>query len=465
VSDISQPAHAEESVTPIRQNPGHNGQVNTVYPTKKWSDMKATKWAIVVIAVSSLFLSGCTTSQGSGQVTLRVWDQFTDKSTKAAAKQIYSAFEAAHPGTHIEVESYLYQDMGRLAKTALASGTGPDVLYYDVGQGEGGALAKAHLIQPLTKLDAQYGWSKRLNKQVLRWSTYTGDLYGLGLEAEVNGIFTNEDLIAKAGLKTPATFDQLLQFCHDATAKGFIPMGYGQGPAILAKDMYAMVMNNIAGPAQVSKNVFGGAGGFDSPESVKALDIWFSQMVHAGCFASGVNGISIETALSQFIGGKSLMLPSGTWWVNDLNAALPTNKIGFMPFPAVSGGQGRFYPAGVGSAWMISSQTAQTKLAGELLDFMFSEQSVKTWLTVGGLVAPVPVDLASLKLSDLTLATTRVIQSGADADGNKTGFYIAPAMSATLQSDFMDWAQAITAGQATAHDVGAKMQKQWNSDH
>lgn len=432
----------------------------------------ASRGKIAQMAMSVLMLAGLAacgdsdTRSPEGVTTLHVWDQFSDESTKQASQQIYRSFEAAHPGTKIVSETYLYQDMGRLAKTALASGTGPDVLYYDAGRGEAGALAESKLILPLTDFNDRFKWTDRLNPQILSWSTYSGVLYGLGLESEVNGIFANETLMSEQGLAQPTTYSELLDYCKAASSKGVVPIAYGQGPAINAKDVYALVMNNILGPEAISEAYLRSTSGrFDSPESVKALQMWFSEMERAGCFAEGVNGVSIENALRMFQSQKALMLAAGTWWVNDLTTSMKDAEISFNPFPRVEDGPGRYYPAGVGSAWIISSQTKSPDVAAEFIDFMFNDESVEAWIETGGLVPPVEASLDDLELGALQLSTTKLIQTGADGSGNKTGYYIWPVWSAKLNDSFMGWAQSITSGKQTSEDVARRMQEQWAQDN
>ena len=65
---------------------------------------------------------------------------------------VYAAFTAAHPNVTIEREVVTDQQMRQTVNTALASGTGPDVIYYAPGPGYAGVLAKAGLILPLDDL-------------------------------------------------------------------------------------------------------------------------------------------------------------------------------------------------------------------------------------------------------------------------------------------------------------------------
>ena len=66
-------------------------------------------------------------------IELRVWDQFTDPTEIANAEAIYAAFMEQNPNITVTREVFQTQQMQEVANTAIASGTGPDVIFYDAG--------------------------------------------------------------------------------------------------------------------------------------------------------------------------------------------------------------------------------------------------------------------------------------------------------------------------------------------
>src|SRR3954471_461317 len=109
---------------------------------------------LVLLTVAAMLVPGAGAAQE--QVTLRVWDQFTGPEGEAV-DAVYDAFTTAHPNVTIEREVVTDQQMRQTVNTALASGTGPDVIYYAPGPGYAGVLAEAGLIQPLDDLAKEYG--------------------------------------------------------------------------------------------------------------------------------------------------------------------------------------------------------------------------------------------------------------------------------------------------------------------
>src|SRR5687768_10123923 len=95
---------------------------------------------IVLVALIALIpiLTLAPTGPGASaqeEVELRVWDQFTDPVESAAVDEIYAGFTEANPNITIVREAFDTDQMRDTVSTALASGTGPDVIFYDSGPG------------------------------------------------------------------------------------------------------------------------------------------------------------------------------------------------------------------------------------------------------------------------------------------------------------------------------------------
>lgn len=417
----------------------------------------------LLVAVGTLAIAGATLVgapvMAQDPVTLKVWDQWTEERGLTASQDIYDKFMAANPDIKIEAEHYDFNSLAQLAKTALGSGTGPDVLYFDAGKGSAGQLAENELLVPLTKYAAQYGWDTKFAPVYQRFVTY-GELYGLPFEAEFNAIHYNDGLIEELGLQQPTTFDELLQFCKDATDQGYVAYAYGQGPTILAKDMFAQTYTNLVGPDKVAELVFNGEGRWDTPEVAEAIDMFWVQMRDAGCFPEGINAVSLDNALSLFTSGKALALPGGNFFNADLDSSMPDAKLSLAPFPAVEGGVGRFSDVGLGGAWMIASSSKNPDAAAKFLDFLYTDESANTWLQQGSLIPPVAFDFDATALTPLTQQAVSTLGSGKDL-----GFYIWPAWSNAMLFDvFNNGVQAVYAGDKTPEQLASEMQAQWEKD-
>src|SRR3954463_5599800 len=139
------------------------------------------------------------------KVELRVWDQFTDPTVSDNADAIYKAFMDANPNITITRESFSTDQIRDVVNTAISSGTGPDLIFYDAGPGYAGVLADANLLLPLDDYAKQYGWTERVAAPAVEATTIDGKFYGMPLQTDLIGMFYNKTLLDKEGLEVPET--------------------------------------------------------------------------------------------------------------------------------------------------------------------------------------------------------------------------------------------------------------------
>ena len=415
---------------------------------------------LILVGLSSKPLSlAAPRAQSDAPVTLRVWDQFSDEGLNAAAEEIYAAFEAAHPDITIEREVVTYDQMQATANTALASGTGPDLIYYDTGPASGGLLATSGLLTPLDDYAKEYGWDERIFQWARDRATFDGKLYGLGGEIEFIGMFVNQTLLDETGLTVPEKAADLPEFCQQAQAKGYIPIAFGDSPGWQSFHQFGMLANNALGVDEMEKMLYGGQADWTRPELVDAVTLFFQTMLDAGCFIPDVNAVNYDDANALFFSGQALTHTTGTWLIGDIERNASDYNITMQPFPAIDD-KPAVLPAGLGSAWFISASTKHPDEAAMFLDYLFSDESVKTWLTKGRIIPPVVFDPAAANLSPLQRFAVETLQ-GVQTGKTDLGFYIDTAAPEAFNKMMQDGFQAVLAKTKTPQQQLADLQKAW----
>lgn len=392
-------------------------------------------------------------------VTLRVWDQFTGPEGEAV-EQVYAAFTAAHPDITIEREVVTDQQMRQTANVALASGTGPDVVYYAPGPGYAGVLADAGAIIPLDNLAEQYGWNERVAAAALEQAKIDGVLYGLPLEIDLIGMYANRTLLDQEGWEIPETIDELVDFCGEAREAGYIPLAFSNNPGWSAFHQFTFTSNNMIGPEAMHDLLFAHEGRWDTPEQIAAIEAFFVRLRDAGCFADDVNALTYDDGNSLFFTGQALLHPTGSWLLSDVEANMPDYEVEFVPFPALAGGQGRFWNSGLGSNWVVSSQSAHQEEAGQFLDFLISPEAATIWAEQGNIALPVTLDTSDLEVSPL-FKTVLDVLNAASAGEIQLGYNIDVLVPAAFNEVMLSGFQAILAGDKTPEQQAADMQAAW----
>lgn len=416
---------------------------------------------VASICVVAAQWSGGPSVNAQQPTTLLVWDTHTDEASSPATEAIYQAFERRHPTIKIKREVYQNEQIRVIARTALESGTGPDVVYYDTGVGNAGVLARAGLLRPIDDYAKKYGWNEKFLEIAAKESIIDGKLFGLGLEFEFVGLFYNEALLAKAGLAMPRTFTEVGEFCKAAKAKGYTPMALSMNPGWQSYHWFSAMAYNVLGAEAMGSLLFQRQGRWDTPDMVRSIRLFFVDLKQAGCFPDDVNSLMYNDASALFYSGEALIHPTGTWLIGRIAANMPGQKVGLVAFPPVEAGQPHYYPTGVGSSYFISAKTKHADAAALLLDYIFSPEAVRIWVEKANYIPPVPFDSTGWTVPPLfrTALDTLATASGDPGKGPGLGFYINHAVPEAFVSRMRDGSQAVLAGRKTPEQLAAEFQQ------
>jgi raffinose/stachyose/melibiose transport system substrate-binding protein len=433
--------------------------------------MKSRVWVVVAACVVLVLSAACiATPAGEGsaveggdeQITLLVWDQFGEGATSDVVDQIYARFQELHPNVAIEREVVPIDQLATTARTALASGTGPDVVYHDVTPTR--ELIDAGLILKLNDFAEQYGWYDRFYDTGLSWTRIDNDLWGLGLESEFVGVFYNQSLFDQEGLEVPQTLSELLAFCEEASSRGFVPLAHSQNPGWQNYFSFTMPVHNSVGLDTMRNLLFEGQGRWDSEEIAVAMTAVYQDMKEAGCFVEDLNALDFGGAIDLFTSGEAFMLPTGTWVVDRILEYSKANDIRMMPWFDMEKGHPRVYTMGMGSAYFISQNSEHPEEATMFLDYLFSDEAVTMWIEGASRIPPVPADTESLALEPLQKFVIDTLEEAGSGEGDiQLGWDVDLITPLAFNEMLSDGWQAVFAGTKTVEEQLADLQALWEA--
>jgi raffinose/stachyose/melibiose transport system substrate-binding protein len=283
-------------------------------------------------------------------------------------------FERVYPNIRVEATytpslPLLYQ----LETTELASGNAPDVLGTFPGCGTPisiCALSKAGHLAPLVKAP----WVKWSLPLVTSLGKNGPGLYGFEPSVTPFGMFTNNALFAKLGLKVPQTFMQLLAVCRAAKTAGTVAVllnGGGTGSAGMISELAAATVYG-ADPHWAGKLRAGSVSFEGSPGWHQALQR-FVEMNQSGCFEPGLAGLSsVPSLLAEFAQGGGLMAVTNTASKGTLDPLAPQFPYSFHPFPGATVAGRTETMIQLGTSLSINSHSSPEKQAAArtFIDFV-----------------------------------------------------------------------------------------------
>jgi raffinose/stachyose/melibiose transport system substrate-binding protein len=286
-----------------------------------------------IAVVGAMFALGVGASEarpaGGDQVTLNMLFNGT---YEPAWSVLIKNFEHAYPNITVNIRYGSSAAVGQEEATELAAGTAPDLLF--VTSGCGGplsvcVLARAGDLAPMIKVP----WAKRSLPLVTSVEKLNGALYAFEPVFSPYGIFTNDGLFEKLGLKVPQTFSQLLAVCQKAQADGTWAMDIsGESPTSVGFTILGLATPLVFGQGtRWTAALKAGTVSFEGTAGWRQALQEFVDMNKAGCFEPGAAG---NDGLRLFAQGQGLMMESASSHKGDIDTGSPQFSYSFHPFPA-----------------------------------------------------------------------------------------------------------------------------------
>ncbi len=394
--------------------------------------------------------SGDGGSEGGGAGTLRyLVEQLEDADELARLEDHLADFEESS-GIDVEVQQLDVDTMRTVLQTQLRAEDGPDVINWGSGPGLGGALAEAGLLYDLTDAYEENGWE--VYDFARERVTYDGRVYGIPGELETVGLFYNTQVLADLGIEPPRTLDDLRAACRTISEAGLVPMAFGDQEGWPGSHLLSMALSSALG-ADGMEALLSGERSWDSPEVVDALTFW-QEANQNGWLGESPVSVDYDTMTAQYISGEAAMIPTGSWFVNDLAIGADFES-GYVPFPAPDG-EGVF-ASGLGSGPFVAANTDDPEGAIALLDFLASEEHGQWVVENLKSIPPRPVATEGLEVDPLLAQVLEEVSTLSEG-GGQLGYNIDVLMSEGFNETMFDGVQAVLTGQSTPAEVAASLQ-------
>ena len=354
--------------------------------------MKTKKWvAVLLIVMFALTVAGCGGGDKkepakdmkkpyAGQ-TIRVL--FANHPWAEAIKPLVAEFEK-ETGITVKAESYSEKNLSDKLTVELATGSSSIDVYMSRPLQEAKLFAKnkwAADLKPFitdpNKTPADWDWNDN-KKSAIAAVTVDGVIVSSPIVGEWSTLYYRKDLFEKAGLKPPATLEEL-----EAAAKklndpangvaGFVARG-NRGAAVTQFSPFLYSFG-----ADFIKD---GKAAFDTPEAMEAFKFYGRILKNYG--PPGVTNMSWEQAIVVFSSGKAAMWIDAAVFagqVTDKTKSQVADQVGFAVFPAGPKGAKPYDAVAWGLG--ISSQSKNKDASWEFIKWANSKSMMKKMLAAG----------------------------------------------------------------------------------
>ncbi|WP_256760470.1 extracellular solute-binding protein [Cohnella sp. WQ 127256] len=388
-------------------------------------------------------------------------------------EEIVKKFEATYPGTKVNLLTS--PKLSDILQPRFVAGDYPDIVA-NTNNGKmdvrilmrEGQLADLSDVVNSDTLDGQGTLKDILNPEVLNYPTINvdGKIAALPLNVTYQGIYYNATIMKENGWSVPTTWDEFFKLGETFKAKYADSKAFwtyqGMYPDYMHINFYgALAAYCGADGYEAIKTAQDGA--IEKPCVVQALQT-IENLAKNDLVMKNILDKTEVQAQTDFLLGKSLFIPWGTWAESEMKDVLPTlpNKFefGFMPMPAAEAGGPR-YVIGDYELMYMPAKAKNPELAKEFLRFCLTQENIKFYSEKTTAIKPVKgaVELVGSLIPQSVQNTIDVIE--------QTG--------ATLISDRLDAKMNGALGEAwtgfteimlkkkTSEEVQAAIAKKFNS--
>jgi len=314
---------------------------------------------------------------------LTFWSMWNEPEPQAKAlRDVMAAYTKAHPDVTFKVVWNGRQNQTKL-RSALQAGTKVDFMDQDGDQLFGGLQAAGEGLEISKDLDKSFRDS--LLPGALDLYASGSKIYSIPYVYNTVNFWYNRDMLKKAGVSPPKTWDDLLNVCTAVSKLKKNALVIEGNVADYNMLYFSHFLERTYGANSMSKIFEDKSGnGWLQPgvlESAKATRVLWDR----GCIAKEATGYQYPAGQQTIALGDTLGELVGSWLPTELaNSAGPDFPWAAFNFPSVPNGKGKQTDLQVALlSMMVLKNAPNPKEAVDFIKFVVSEQSQKTLVKEG----------------------------------------------------------------------------------
>ena len=245
---------------------------------------------------------------------------------------------------------------------------------------------------------------------------YIGDeLNGLPVRGHVQLLFYRKDLLEKAGVAVPTTWDEVVtasKAIRESTGASGIALPYGKNNGQNLMVWYNLLWGHGGDVFDADGNPI-----FNSDAGVAATEQYVGFLREHGIVPEGSASFTEQDAVNSFKQGNSAMVP--VWWwvrsqlIDPAQSTVTADQLGYAPIPRV----GSAAPSSYANTWIygVTEGSANPEAAKEFLAFVTDPALEREILLDPALNEVVSVHLSNLRDADVNARWGGMHMAAADA--------------------------------------------------
>ncbi|KQN72729.1 extracellular solute-binding protein [Devosia sp. Leaf64] len=248
---------------------------------------------------------------------------------RAAYEQFIDTFEAENPGITVKFETFEATNYNTILSTALAGGTGPDVMMV---RAYGGLenVAVAGYLEELTT-ESVHALANFAEPALAAESVRAdGKIYAVPFASQTQLVIYNSKIFADNGIEEPQTWDDLMAASQKLKDAGIIPFANGTATAWQNETVTFGLGSSLMGKAFYDELMAGTADFTDARFTSALASV---NELAQDYFPDGFIGLDYPSAQQLFSSGMAAMFVGGSYELATFKAQNPDIEMGVFAAP------------------------------------------------------------------------------------------------------------------------------------
>lgn len=288
---------------------------------------------------------------------------------RAQYEKFIDTFEAENPGITVKFETFEAANYNTILSTALAGGTGPDLMMVRAYGGME-SIASAGYLEPLSSetIPALADFAP----SALAAETMRSDekLYAVPFASQTQLVIYNKKIFADNGIEVPQTWDELIAASKKLKDAGVFAFANGTATAWQNETIVFDLVSSIMGKG-FYEDLMAGKADFTDARFVDALaklkDI-------SAYFPDGFIGLDYASAQQLFSSGMAGMFAGGSYELATFATQNPDLELGVFAAPGVKADDEKLVGIYYDGGYAANAKGANKEAALKFLNYVSSKE-------------------------------------------------------------------------------------------
>lgn len=289
---------------------------------------------------------------------------------RAAYEQFIETFEAANPGITVNFETFEAANYNTILSTALAGGTGPDVMMV---RAYGGLenVAVAGYLEPLTTETVPALADFAAPAVAAESTREDGTIYAVPFASQTQLVIYNKALFEANGLEEPQSWEELVAVSQALKDAGVIPFANGTATAWQNETVTFGLGSSLMG-TDFYDELMAGETDFTDERFTSALAA--VNEVAQEYFPDGFIGLDYPSAQQLFSSGMAAMFIGGSYELATFKAQNPDIEMGVFAAPGETAEDEKLVGLYFDGGYAANAAGANKEAAITFLNYLASQE-------------------------------------------------------------------------------------------